>query len=350
MRIGIVCPYSFDAHGGVQVHVMDLAGELFRRGHEVQVLAPASQDTELPDWGTSAGDSIAIPYNGSVARLNFGALVARRARRWLDAGDFDILHIHEPITPSVGMLALQAATGPVVGTFHAAMDRSLARELLSPATVPLMEKLSARIAVSEEARRTLIQYHGGDAVVIPNGVYVAPFAAAGIPIIGVEPSCTAVLRDDLRDLLPEDPRSALVSRATHTLAEALSAVPDSARRLPDLSGVTIVAQPHCHHYSVMGWDTDQALLESLGARVLRLEGCCGLAGNFGMEAGHYDLSLAVASHSLLPTLEAQRDAVYLADGFSCRTQASQLAGRAGVHLATLLAEGGVRSGALSAEH
>ena len=157
MRIGIVCPYSFDAHGGVQVHVMDLAGELFRRGHEVQVLAPASQDTELPDWVTSAGDSIAIPYNGSVARLNFGALVARRARRWLEAGDFDILHIHEPITPSVGMLTLQAATGPVVGTFHAAMDRSLARELLSPATVPLIEKLSARIAVSEEARRTLIQ-------------------------------------------------------------------------------------------------------------------------------------------------------------------------------------------------
>ena len=178
MRIGIVCPYSFDAHGGVQVHVMDLAGELFRRGHEVQVLAPASQDTELPEWVTSAGDSIAIPYNGSVARLNFGALVARRARRWLDAGDFDILHIHEPITPSVGMLALQAATGPVVGTFHAAMDRSLARELLSPATVPLMEKLSARIAVSEEARRTLIQYHGGDAVVIPNGVNVGPFADA----------------------------------------------------------------------------------------------------------------------------------------------------------------------------
>ena len=178
MRIGIVCPYSFDAHGGVQVHVMDLAGELFRRGHEVQVLAPASQDTELPDWVTSAGDSIAIPYNGSVARLNFGALVARRARRWLDAGDFDILHIHEPITPSVGMLALQAATGPVVGTFHAAMDRSLARELLSPATVPLVEKLSARIAVSEEARRTLIQYHGGDAVVIPNGVNVGPFADA----------------------------------------------------------------------------------------------------------------------------------------------------------------------------
>ena len=166
---------------------------------------------------------------------------------------------------------------------------------------------------------------------------LAPFAASGIPIVGVEPSCTAVLRDDLMDLLPEDPRSALVSGATHTLAEVLSAVPESSRNLPSLEGVEIVAQPHCHHYSVMGWDTDQALLESLGARVTRLEGCCGLAGNFGMEAGHYDLSVAVASHSLLPSLSAQPDAVYLADGFSCRTQAAQLAGRGGVHLATLLA-------------
>ena len=166
---------------------------------------------------------------------------------------------------------------------------------------------------------------------------LAPFAASGIPIVGVEPSCTAVLRDDLLDLLPEDPRSVLVSSATHTLAEVLSAVPASERRLPSLEGVEIVAQPHCHHYSVMGWDADQALLESLGARVTRLEGCCGLAGNFGMEAGHYDLSVAVASHSLLPSLSAQPDAVYLADGFSCRTQAAQLADRGGVHLATLLA-------------
>ncbi|MDU0347610.1 glycosyltransferase family 4 protein [Actinomyces sp. MRS3W] len=178
MRIGLVCPYSLDAHGGVQVHVMDLARELRSRGHEAEVLAPASAHTELPDWVTSAGDAIAIPYNGSVARLNFGTAVARRARKWLEAGNFDLLHIHEPITPSVGMLTLQATQGPVVGTFHAAMDRSLARELLSPVAVPLLEKLTARIAVSEEARRTLIQYHGGDAVVIPNGVYVAPFASA----------------------------------------------------------------------------------------------------------------------------------------------------------------------------
>ena len=178
MRIGLVCPYSLDAHGGVQVHVLDLAAELRRRGHEVGILAPAGEDTVLPEGVTSAGDSVAIPYNGSVARLNFGPVVARRARRWLDEGGYDLIHIHEPITPSVGMLVLQAAQAPVVATFHAAMDRSLAREFLSPATVPLVERIAARIAVSEEARRTLVHFHGGDAVFIPNGVSVAPFAAA----------------------------------------------------------------------------------------------------------------------------------------------------------------------------
>lgn len=178
MRIGIVCPYSLDAPGGVQVHVMDLAAELRRRGHEVGVLAPASEDVELPEGVTSAGEAVAIPYNGSVARLNFSARVARRARRWLRAGDFDLLHIHEPIAPNVGILTLQAATCPVVGTFHSAMDRSVTREILSSAVEPFLERITARIAVSEEARRTLVQYHGGDAVVIPNGVNVAPFASA----------------------------------------------------------------------------------------------------------------------------------------------------------------------------
>ena len=178
MRVGLVCPFSLDVPGGVQAHVMELAAELMRRGHEVRVLAPASQTLALPPWVTSSGDSVPIPYNGSVARLNFGAVVARRARRWLEAGDFDLIHVHEPIAPNVGLLALQAATGPVVATFHAAMDRSLARELLAGATGPLMERITARIAVSEEARRTLVRFHGGDAVVIPNGVDVAAFARA----------------------------------------------------------------------------------------------------------------------------------------------------------------------------
>ncbi|WP_115728604.1 FAD-binding and (Fe-S)-binding domain-containing protein [Actinomyces culturomici] len=168
---------------------------------------------------------------------------------------------------------------------------------------------------------------------------LAPFAVNGIPIVGVEPSCTAVLRDDLLDLLPEDPRSAAVSRDTVTLAELLATVPDEELALPDLSGVEVVAQPHCHHYSVMGWDADQALLERLGAKVTRLSGCCGLAGNFGMEKGHYEVSVAVAEQALLPALREHSDAVYLADGFSCRTQAAQLADRGGMHLATLLTRG-----------
>ncbi|WP_428639575.1 FAD-binding and (Fe-S)-binding domain-containing protein [Schaalia sp.] len=168
---------------------------------------------------------------------------------------------------------------------------------------------------------------------------LAPFAANGIPIVGVEPSCTAVLRDDLLDLLPDDPRSALVSGRTFTLAELLALVPEDELSLPDLSGVEVVAQPHCHHYSVMGWAADRALLTRLGASVTELSGCCGLAGNFGMEKGHYEVSAAVAGQSLLPALEEHPDAVYLADGFSCRTQAAQLAGRRGVHLATLLGGG-----------
>lgn len=168
---------------------------------------------------------------------------------------------------------------------------------------------------------------------------LAPFAVNGIPIVGVEPSCTAVLRDDLLELLPDDPRSHVVAADTVTLSELLATVPDAQLNLPDLSGVEVVAQPHCHHYSVMGWDADRALLDRLGAKVTELSGCCGLAGNFGYEKGHYDVSVAVASRSLLPALESHPDAVFLADGFSCRTQASQLADRGGMHLATLLTGG-----------
>ncbi|WP_124055336.1 FAD-binding and (Fe-S)-binding domain-containing protein [Arcanobacterium ihumii] len=169
---------------------------------------------------------------------------------------------------------------------------------------------------------------------------LAPFAASGIPIVGVEPSCTAVLRDDARDLLPEDKRVEVLATMTFTLAELLShpqfGVEDQ-NLLPDLSGLTVVAQPHCHHYSVMGWNTDEQLLRTCGAQVTVLSGCCGLAGNFGMEKGHYEVSVQVAENSLLPALRnADPDAVFLADGFSCRTQAKQLGAADGVHLAELL--------------
>ncbi|NCD18793.1 MAG: FAD-binding oxidoreductase [Actinobacteria bacterium] len=171
---------------------------------------------------------------------------------------------------------------------------------------------------------------------------LGPLAVNGIPIVGVEPSCTAVLRDDMVDLLPDDPRALAVSRVTFTLAELLTHPdfgPGDRWTPPDLTGVEVVAQPHCHHYSVMGWDADAALLRGAGAELTILTGCCGLAGNFGMEAGHYEVSVAVAENSLLPALREKPDAVYLADGFSCRTQAAQLADRRGVHLAELLVRG-----------
>ncbi|WP_122819440.1 FAD-binding and (Fe-S)-binding domain-containing protein [Varibaculum vaginae] len=165
---------------------------------------------------------------------------------------------------------------------------------------------------------------------------LAPPAANGIPIVGIEPSCTAVLRDDLLELFPSDPRALMVSESTFTLAEFINAN-CSDLPLPDLSGVSVVAQPHCHHYSVMGWEADRALLEKTGAKLVELQGCCGMAGNFGMEAAHRQMSLAVAERALLPALKDNPEAIFLADGFSCRTQAETLAGRQGVHLAELLA-------------
>ena len=178
LRIGLVCPYSFDVPGGVQFHVRDLAGALDALGHTVSVLAPADDETPLPDYFTPAGRAIPVRYNGSVARMTFGPVSARRVRRWLAAGDFDILHLHEPVTPSLGMLALWIASGPIVATFHTALLRSRALQVAYPIVRPSMEKILARIAVSEDARRTLVEHLGGDAVVIPNGVHVDTFAAA----------------------------------------------------------------------------------------------------------------------------------------------------------------------------
>jgi FAD/FMN-containing dehydrogenase/Fe-S oxidoreductase len=167
-----------------------------------------------------------------------------------------------------------------------------------------------------------------------------PFVRAGLPVVGLEPSCTAVLRADLVELLPDDPRSATLAAATVTLAELLRRPGPGGEPWtpPRLDGVRVIAQPHCHQHAVIGYDADVALLRAAGAQVRVLAGCCGLAGNFGMERGHYEVSVAVAERALLPALRAaSEDDVLLADGFSCRTQADQLAGRSGVHLAQLLA-------------
>jgi len=183
MRIGIVCPYAWDIPGGVSAHVNDLAQSLIRMGHYVSVLAPAEFDELLPDFVVSTGKPRAVKYNGSTARLSFGPLVARKVSKWIDEGEFDVLHVHEPLSPSLSVLACWAAKGPIVATWHSAMDRSRMMLTLSKLGQTAMEKVSARIAVSEAARATLIKHVGGDAVVIPNGVDVSMFTNA-TPMFG----------------------------------------------------------------------------------------------------------------------------------------------------------------------
>ena len=172
-RIGIVCPYGWDTPGGVQSHVRDLAEYLIREGHFVSVLAPAIDDENLPSYVTSAGRPISIPYNGAVARVLFGPIAFSRVRHWISQGNFDVLHLHEPAIPSISLLACWAAEGPLVGTFHAAAKRQKVTFAVAPFLEPVIEKLNARIAVSEAARETLTEHLDTDAIVVPNGIYAS---------------------------------------------------------------------------------------------------------------------------------------------------------------------------------
>jgi phosphatidylinositol alpha-mannosyltransferase len=178
MRIGMVCPYSFDVPGGVQSHVLQLAEVLRERGHEVSVLAPASRHVSLPEYVVSAGKAIPIPYNGSVARLQFSPAVHGRVKRWLLQGEFDVLHLHEPNAPSLSMWALRIAEGPIVATFHTSTTKSLTLSVFQSLLRPWHEKIVGRIAVSDVARRWQMEALGSDAVEIPNGVDVASLASA----------------------------------------------------------------------------------------------------------------------------------------------------------------------------
>jgi phosphatidyl-myo-inositol alpha-mannosyltransferase len=170
MKIGIVCPYSWDVPGGVQQHVRDLAEALIDAGHQVSVISPADDDTPLPPYVAGAGRAVPVPYNGSVARLSFGFLSVSRVRRWIKEGAFDVLHVHEPEIPSLSLLACWVAAGPIVATFHTAIPRSRVLLVTYPVVRTGLEKINGRIAVSEAARTTLVEHIGGDAVVIPNGV------------------------------------------------------------------------------------------------------------------------------------------------------------------------------------
>jgi phosphatidylinositol alpha-mannosyltransferase len=178
VRVGLVCPYTWDVPGGVQQHIRDLAEALTGLGHEVSVISPADDDTPLPDYVVSAGRAVPVPYNGSVARLAFGFLSASRVRRWVKEGAFDVLHVHEPAAPSLSLLACWVADGPIVATVHTAMPRSRVMHASYPVLRTALEKVNGWIAVSEAARTTMVERTGGDAVLIPNGVTVRRYEKA----------------------------------------------------------------------------------------------------------------------------------------------------------------------------
>ncbi|WP_306516370.1 glycosyltransferase family 4 protein [Corynebacterium sp.] len=183
MRIGIVCPYSFDEPGGVQAHIYDLATILISRGHTVRVLGPAGDDTDVPDFVVKGGNSFPIRYNGSVARLSAGLHVGRIVRAFIRDGQFDVVHVHEPNSPSYSMAVLRIAQGPIVATYHASAASSLLLSLAKPILRPMLDKVRAGIAVSEMARRWQVEQLGGDPVLIPNGVDTSVYAKQRIPLV-----------------------------------------------------------------------------------------------------------------------------------------------------------------------
>ena len=179
LKIGMVCPYGWDTPGGVQIHIKELAEWLIDNGHEVSVLAPMTEDSKsVEKFVISAGRPVPIPFNGSIARVLFGPLASSRVKQWIENGEFDLLHIHEPAIPSISLLAGWAGEGAIVATFHASTARLRAFNAIATALDPLIERILGKIAVSEIARATLKERFNTEAVVIPNGIHVEKFNKA----------------------------------------------------------------------------------------------------------------------------------------------------------------------------
>lgn len=185
MRIGMVCPYSFDEPGGVQIHAIDLCTELRKRGHEVSLIGPGKSADGLPNFVELGGSSIPIRYNGSVARLSFGPRTKKHLKQWIRDNQFDLLHIHEPNSPSYSMMAMAVAEGPIVATYHASASESKVLKMALPFLRPYLERIHGGIAVSEEARRWQVENLAGDPVLIPNGVETSVYRAAQ-PLAGLD--------------------------------------------------------------------------------------------------------------------------------------------------------------------
>jgi len=179
MKIAIVCPYAWDRPGGVQSHVKALGSALKDRDHDVLTIAPVcSRDATVSEEITAIGRAVGIPANGSVAPIAFGPLATIGVRRALAAFEPDVVHLHEPLIPSVSLLALWNAQAPCVGTFHAAAEQSAGYRVARTALDRAARKLAIRTAVSDAARALVARYFPGDYLITPNGVDVERFANA----------------------------------------------------------------------------------------------------------------------------------------------------------------------------
>lgn len=184
VRILLSCPYDWGAPGGVQVHVRQLAAELRARGHRTSILAPGSRPSG--DAGVRiVGRPVRVPYRGTVAPISFSPGSWRRIRSAMRSFDPDVIHAHEPLTPSTSMLAVLAASAPVVATFHASLDRSRLMELAEPALRQVSGRIDAGVAVSDAAASFVRRVIRVPLEVVPNGVDVGAFAHPGRPLEGL---------------------------------------------------------------------------------------------------------------------------------------------------------------------
>jgi phosphatidylinositol alpha-mannosyltransferase len=178
VRVFLACPYAWDAPGGVQVHIRELADVLRARGHEVLVVAPGGSRATDPGVRI-VGGPVRVPYGGTVAPICFSRHSFGRIRRLMHAFGPDVVHVHEPLTPSTSMLATLAATAPVVATFHAYSDRSRLMELAGPVLRSVHRRIAASVAVSAAAASFLARAVPAEIEIVPNGVDVERFARGG---------------------------------------------------------------------------------------------------------------------------------------------------------------------------